>query len=70
MPIRSKTSSPKNTAMRVATKASTSLMALICGDVRMTMVGGGVLIGKRSIGYKLTARRFGLVPHQWNKSLR
>src|SRR5690349_14617787 len=51
IPISNKTSRPRNMATRIATIASTSLIALICGLVRMTMVGGGVLIENGSIGY-------------------
>src|SRR5262249_36146249 len=49
MPINSRTSKPRNSATSPATMASTRRMALICGEVRMTIVGAGVLIESRSI---------------------
>ncbi len=44
MPISNRTSRPRKSAISPAKIASTSLIALIRGEVRITIVGGGVLI--------------------------
>ncbi len=44
IPIRSRTNKPRTMAIRPAVIASTSLIALICGGVRMMIVGAGVVM--------------------------